>query len=65
MTKLRSIILSLILSVAAINHATAEIKMNPLFTDNMVMQQKSNAPVWGKAEPGAKVKVHIRSRRKW
>ena len=57
MRRLRSIILSLILSAATINHATAEIKMNPLFTDNMVMQQQSDAPVWGKAKPGAKVKV--------
>ncbi|MBQ5663278.1 MAG: 9-O-acetylesterase, partial [Bacteroidaceae bacterium] len=57
MRTLRSIILSSILAIATANNANAEIKMNPLFTDNMVMQQKSNAPVWGKAEPGAKVKV--------
>jgi len=57
MNKLRAVILSFILSVAAIIPAAAEIKMNPLFTDNMVMQQKSDAPVWGKAAPGAKIKV--------
>ena len=57
MKKLRAFILSFILSAAAIIPAAAEIKMNPLFTDNMVMQQKSDAPVWGKAAPGAKIKV--------
>ena len=57
MKRLRSILLSSFLAVATINNANAEIKMNPLFTDNMVMQQQSDAPVWGKAEPGAKVKV--------
>lgn len=56
MKGLRNIILSVLLSATALN-AAAEIKMCPLFTDNMVMQQKSDAPVWGKAEPGAKVKV--------
>ena len=35
----------------------AEVRMNPLFTDNMVMQQKSDAPVWGTATPGADVTV--------
>lgn len=37
--------------------ASAEVHMSPLFTDNMVMQQKSDAPVWGTALPGATVTV--------
>ena len=36
----------------------AEIRMSPLFTDNMVLQQKTDAPVWGKAAPGAEVSVY-------
>lgn len=31
--------------------------MSPLFTDNMVMQQKTDAPVWGTATPGATVTI--------
>ena len=46
-----------VLSVVSVLNATAEIKMSPLFTDNMVMQQKSDAPIWGTAEPKAKVTV--------
>lgn len=46
-----------VLSVVSALNATAEIKMNPLFTDNMVLQQKSDAPIWGTAEPTAKVSV--------
>lgn len=46
-----------VLSVVSVLNATAEIKMSPLFTDNMVLQQKSDAPIWGIAEPKAKVTV--------
>lgn len=36
---------------------SAEVKMSPLFTDNMVLQQKTDAPVWGTADPGAQIQV--------
>lgn len=35
----------------------AEIRMNPLFTDNMVLQQRTEVPVWGTASPGSVVSV--------
>lgn len=35
----------------------AKVQLTPLFTDNMVLQQNSQAPVWGKADPGAGIKV--------
>ena len=35
----------------------AQVELTPLFTDNMVFQQNCQAPVWGKAAPGAKVSV--------
>lgn len=35
----------------------AEIKMASIFTDNMVLQQQSNAPVWGWAKAGQTVTV--------
>lgn len=31
--------------------------LHPLFTDNMVLQQKAKVPVWGKAAPGEEVSV--------
>ena len=35
----------------------AKIKMLPLFSDNMVLQQNTNAPVWGEAKAGKIIKV--------
>ena len=35
------------------------ILLSPLFTDNMVLQQKQNIPVWGTAEPGGVVSVTL------
>ncbi len=35
----------------------AAIELPPLFTDNMVLQQQMNAPIWGKATPGKTVKI--------
>ena len=37
--------------------ATANVKMPSLFTDGMVLQQKTSAPVWGTADPGEKITV--------
>ena len=39
------------------NLASAEIKLPAIFCNNMVMQQQTNAMVWGKANPNAVVKV--------
>ncbi|MDR0415341.1 MAG: 9-O-acetylesterase [Prevotellaceae bacterium] len=33
------------------------VKMPALFSDNMVLQQQSNVPLWGKSKPGAQVSV--------
>ncbi len=35
----------------------ARVQLLPLFTDNMVLQQDCQVPVWGKAAPGAAVSV--------
>ena len=35
------------------------IKLLPLFTDNMVLQQNQDIPIWGKAEPGGEVVVTL------
>ena len=36
---------------------SAKITLPKLFTDNMVLQQKTEAPVWGKANPGKTVTI--------
>lgn len=44
-------------AAAAIVPAFAAVKPAMIFNDNMVLQQGCEAPVWGVAEPGEKVKV--------
>lgn len=43
--------------LAAGSMAVAKVTMPPLFTDNMVLQQRSQAPIWGRADPGKSVTV--------
>ena len=38
--------------------ADAKVKLLPIFSDNMVLQQHTNAPIWGEAKPGRKVTVN-------
>ena len=38
-------------------NARAGIRLSPLFTDNAVLQQNCQAPVWGEATPGANIRV--------
>lgn len=46
------------MTVFSIGYLSAqELTLADIFTDNMVMQQKSHAPVWGTAKPGAKITV--------
>lgn len=38
----------------------AEVTLNSLFTDHMVLQQQANVPVWGRARPGEAVTVSFK-----
>ncbi|VAX29114.1 Sialic acid-specific 9-O-acetylesterase, partial [hydrothermal vent metagenome] len=40
------------------------ITLLPLFTDNMVLQQKQEIPIWGKAEPSGEVIVTLNEQKK-
>jgi sialate O-acetylesterase len=51
------IILFVIIFFQNVNSQEKFIKMPPLFTDNMVLQQKTNVNFWGKANPGEKVVI--------
>ncbi len=42
---------------AAQSNVSRYLVMPAIFSDNMVLQQKSMVPVWGKADPGSKVMV--------
>lgn len=50
-------ILTLTAAIALTTSAMANVKMPSIFTDGMVLQQKTNAPVWGFADPGEKITV--------
>jgi sialate O-acetylesterase len=42
--------------------AQAEVRLPALFSDNMVLQQRMDAPVWGWADDGEEVKVSFRGK---
>lgn len=52
-----SLFLTFLLFFAEANAQTF-IEMPAIFSDNMVLQQKSDVPVWGRALPGKTVKVN-------
>lgn len=62
--KLRYVLFAAVLFWAMQQNLTAQVSMCPLFTDNMVLQQKTDAPVWGTAAPGAEVSVQTSWNRK-
>ena len=51
--KIRILIVALLATVSA----KAQVKLLPIFTDNMVLQQQSQAPIWGEAKAGKTVVV--------
>ncbi len=38
-------------------NAQSQLELPSIFGDNMVLQQNSNSPLWGKANPGAKITI--------
>ncbi len=54
--KMKRFFLSL-LALSVLLPAAAQVQLNPLFTDHMVLQQRAGVPVWGKVAPGAAVSV--------
>ncbi|HEY4324830.1 MAG TPA: sialate O-acetylesterase [Mucilaginibacter sp.] len=59
--KLQRILLSFFVSVSSIIifpfHAVAQVKLAGLFTDGMVLQQRTTVPVWGWDKPGVKIRL--------
>ncbi len=54
MNKKSAILMSLALACSSMQ---AQVKMLPLFTDNMVLQQRTDAPIWGETSPGKTVEI--------
>jgi sialate O-acetylesterase len=52
-------VLSLAAILLAAGLARADVTPYPLFTDNMVLQQGAEVPVWGKADPGESIGVEV------
>lgn len=40
-------------------HANAQVQIAPIFKDNMVLQQQTDAPIWGRALPGHTISVTV------
>jgi sialate O-acetylesterase len=57
MMRLRFITFALVLCVAA--PAIADVKPHAIFDHHMVLQRNSPLPVWGTADPGEEVYVHL------
>lgn len=52
------LILTLLLAFLSACHIQpSELKLSPLFGDEMVLQQQSNVAIWGQAVPGSKVEI--------
>ncbi|MEG2101233.1 MAG: sialate O-acetylesterase, partial [Flavobacterium sp.] len=56
MKNLKEFIVMIFLLLASFQ-INAKIKLPALFTDNMMLQQKSNAPIWGWAEKNANIVI--------
>lgn len=48
-------IIVIVLIASAVSYA--DVKLPAVIADNMVLQQKANAPVWGWADPGEKISI--------
>jgi hypothetical protein len=59
-------IIMALLAVSCANREkpATDIHMSPIFSDNMVLQQKQSVKVWGKASPGGTVHVSFKGRTK-
>lgn len=57
MKNIDRIIFTLAVLLAAAVSARAELSVRPPFTDGMVLQQQTDASIWGFASPGSKIKV--------
>ena len=58
-----TVVLVLALALAA-GSAAADVKVDPMFSDHMVLQREMAVPIWGTAKAGEKVTVKFRDQEK-
>ena len=58
------LVLFILSSCTIFKSPATNVKVQSLFTDNMVIQKGANVPVWGTADPGGKVSVAINGQKK-
>ncbi|WP_183305470.1 sialate O-acetylesterase [Dysgonomonas hofstadii] len=54
MKKLFVLFIASLFQIAGI---TAQVKLSPLFSDNMILQRETNAPIWGKSDPNKNIEI--------
>jgi sialate O-acetylesterase len=57
MKNIKHIVLVIFISVSYGKQALADVSLPAIFSDNMVLQQKTNAAMWGWADPGEQIQV--------
>ncbi len=51
--------LTLVLMLIGVSNLSATVKLPSIFSNNMVLQQKTNAAIWGKASPNEEVTISM------
>ncbi|EMI21833.1 sialic acid-specific 9-O-acetylesterase [Rhodopirellula maiorica SM1] len=64
MTRKKQFGLALAFSLLPVSLGYADVSLPAIFSDHMVLQQETEVPVWGWAEPGEEVKVAINGQTK-
>ncbi len=59
MRPVKAVLLAVVASALATGTARADVKLHPIFSDNMVLQQGTEISVWGKADPNEQVDVSL------
>ncbi len=57
--KISSSSLALLTLAASALSARADMKLNPLFSDDMILQREKPAPIWGQADAGERVTIRF------
>lgn len=59
MTALRSGLIAILMLAGWSAPTRADVQPAAMFTDHMVLQREMPVPVWGKSDPGDKVRVAV------
>ena len=54
---MKKVLVCVLWYLLCVTNVCAQVKLSPLFSDNMVLQQKTEAPVWGMSKPNKKIEI--------